>query len=279
MQYTKIIFIGTGRVAHECINVLARETVRENILCIGVDKEPFDSTKQVCKELGISYVFVGRQSIRNFLLSITENCLIVSAHNSYLFPESVVKKENLKIVNFHNAFLPFYRGRNAPTWEIYNMEKYAGVTWHEVVTAVDQGGIIVQEKFPILADDTALDVLLKSAKMGIRLFSDNVGKILNGEYEVYFSDIKGQLYLSSLLPNDGYLDVTWGFEKAYAFLRSMDYNMLDILPKPKVKKQDEVYIIEQYRVLPANSEEPAPECFQIFSEDHQRVLYCTLKKY
>ncbi len=170
-MYEKIFFIGTGSVAKKCLEIL--KSNGKYFTCLNVEREDFPIVKTTCKRLGVEYKTFKSEELQNFLTNQTEKILIISAHNSYIFPRSVTNKENLTIINFHNAYLPYYRGRNAPTWEIYNDEKFGGATWHIVDSGIDTGNIILQEKISISDDETALSLLKKSAEKGIAIFEEN----------------------------------------------------------------------------------------------------------
>ena len=176
-MYDKIFFIGTGRVAKRCIEIL-----KDNgkiFTCLNVEQEKFPIVQPTCKRLGIEYKTFQPNELGNFFDAQNEKILIISAHNGYIFPRRITDKKNVMIINFHNAYLPHYRGRNAPTWEIYNDEKFGGATWHFVDSGIDTGKIIIQEKVPISADETALSLLTKSAETGIFLFEQNFHMLIN----------------------------------------------------------------------------------------------------
>jgi folate-dependent phosphoribosylglycinamide formyltransferase PurN len=60
-----------------------------------------------------------------------------------------------RVVNFHNSFLPNYRGCGAVTWAFINREKVSGYTFHTIESeAIDQGRILFQEALPISAEDS-----------------------------------------------------------------------------------------------------------------------------
>jgi hypothetical protein len=69
----------------------------------------------------------------------------------------------------------------------------------------------------------------------------------------------------------------WGFEEAYRFFRAMDYCGMDIMPLPKVKLKEEVYFIEDYKLIDSYSIDPRNELC-IFSKERNKFLYCSLKK-
>lgn len=190
-------------------------------------------------------------------MGIHEETLIFSVHNSYLFLKVVIEKNNFTILNMHIALLPLYRGMNAPTWEIYDQQEFAGVTWHEVSADIDAGRIIDQKKFLIRSDDTAMEVLQKSFKTGVELFKKHLDEFLENNYQTRMTEEENsRLYLGKELSNDGYMDLRWDFDKVYAFLRSMDYRGSNIMPLPKVIDGSNIYEITQYKkIIDANTGE------------------------
>lgn len=273
-MYEQIFFIGTGRVAKDCIGILNDNC--EKFTCLNVEREDFPVVKPTCKRLGVEYRRFDKSELGEFLSAQNKPTLVISAHNGYIFPRSVTDKDNVTIINFHNAYLPHYRGRNAPTWEIYNGEKFGGATWHLVDSGIDTGGVIVQEQIPIADDEIALSLLTKTANVGVRLFRDNINKIIRGGGGVITSlHSYGKLYLARELPNDGYLNLDWDFESAYRFLRAMDYRGLNIMPLPKVDLKGEIYIVDEYSVCDSDSPRD-PQSLYITAGD--KVLHCRLKR-
>mgnify|MGYP002624311677 CR=1 FL=1 len=240
MNFEKIYLVGNGRIADDCLRVLAERKIP--VSYIQAEEEKFSFTEKLCERLGIPFLNIGRKMMKNFLMDIQEETLIFSVHNGYLFPKDVVEKENFTILNMHIAPLPLYRGMNAPTWEIYDQRDFAGVTWHEVVASIDAGRIIDQRTFPIEPDDTAMKVLQKSFRTGVELFKEHLDEFLDKSYQTKpLEGEKTRLYLGRELPNDGCMDLSWDFDKAYAFLRSMDYSGSNIMPLPRVIISDGGY--------------------------------------
>lgn len=276
-MYDKIFFIGTGRVAKRCLEILKDNG--KNFTCLNVEQEDFPVIQPTCKRLGVEYKTFQPTELKSFLTDKTEKILIISAHNGYIFPRSITDRKNITIINFHNAYLPYYRGRNAPTWEIYNDEKFGGATWHIIDSGIDTGKVIVQDKVPISNDETALSLLQKSAEKGISLFEENFYALVNMPIGggITNSHSSSKLYLSHEVPNNGYLDLNWDFEQTYRFLRAMDYRGMSIMPVPKIELKGEVFFVESYTLEdfcpPQNSEE-----LRIFSEVRNKFLCCQLKK-
>lgn len=245
MHFEKVYLMGNGRVADDCLRELNKRKIA--VTYLEVTAEKFAFTRKLCERCGILFCHVDRKDIKQFLLDIQEKALIISAHNSYLFPAEVVEKKNLAIINLHIAYLPQYRGMNPSTWAIFNQESYTGATWHEVANGIDNGKILVQEKVPIREDDTAMKLMLRCFQTGIRLFRENLEDFLSGEYQRSApGETETRLYLAKELPNQGEMDLSWDLNKIYAFLRSMDYTGADLMPLPRVRQEGRVYEIVKY---------------------------------
>jgi len=66
-------------------------------------------------------------------------------------------------INYHNSFLPEYRGRNATAWSLYQGEKETGFTFHRMTDELDGGNILVQKKLSVGSDDNAFDLEMEKA--------------------------------------------------------------------------------------------------------------------
>lgn len=272
--YKNVYLIGSGRTAGDCLKVLHQ--YRKDVEYICVEEEKFGFLTKLCQRLSIPCIHTGKEGIREFLLSMQEPSLIISAHNGYVFPKEVVEKENLKIINMHIALLPKYRGMNAPTWEIFHQEEYAGTTWHEVSPKIDNGGIIVQGRFPIGPHDTAMTVLRKSFELGVELLKEHAEAFLSNEYHVTIPTEKTKLYLGKDKPNNGYMDEGWDIEKKYAFLRSMDYKGTNLMPYPKVHINGKIYEIQSYKLSKETEEKVIHMPEHNYSKKYSGGGYCLI---
>ena len=101
---------------------------------------------------------------------------------------SQIFKKNLincfdKIVNYHNSYLPTYRGLDATSWAMTYYEKYTGYTFHYINEKIDDGKIIFQEKINIdYSKSSFANELLKT-----RQASKNISKVL----ELLFNKFEG----------------------------------------------------------------------------------------
>ena len=90
---------------------------------------------------------------KNFINDIREN------NYDYAFSiccNQIFKKKLIssfyKIINYHSSLLPKYKGLNSTLWSILFREKYTGYSFHYVDGKIDNGNIILQEKFKINYD-------------------------------------------------------------------------------------------------------------------------------
>ena len=97
----------------------------------------------------------------------------------YLKIINVKKFKTNNLFNFHFSLLPKYRGCHTNFLQIYNGEKYSGVTLHKIDTGIDTGDIVDQIKFKIGLNDTAQENYLKLMKFAIILFKKNLYKIIH----------------------------------------------------------------------------------------------------
>ena len=91
-----------------------------------------------------------------------------------MLPEVVWNMPPMGSVNLHGSLLPKYRGAAPINWAIINGEKETGVTTFKLQHEIDTGNILLQDKFPIDENDTALMVHDKMKNIGARLLVNTV---------------------------------------------------------------------------------------------------------
>lgn len=107
--------------------------------------------------------------------------------------QDILKKEFLSIptigvLNRHNSLLPKNRGRLSPFWAIYKGEKQTGVSIHFVTEKIDEGDIVVQEKFSISKRDNFNTIVKKSYKIAPEAMLKALDVIEKGNYKRISND-------------------------------------------------------------------------------------------
>lgn len=72
----------------------------------------------------------------------------------WIFPKSILDSIGNGFVNFHFGLLPKYKGNDPIFWQIKNKEAYGGTTIHFMNEHIDEGPVLLQEKFPIMPGET-----------------------------------------------------------------------------------------------------------------------------
>ncbi|HEX2683527.1 MAG TPA: methionyl-tRNA formyltransferase [Ferruginibacter sp.] len=97
-----------------------------------------------------------------------------------MLPEVVWNMPPMGSVNLHGSLLPQYRGAAPINWAVINGEKETGVTTFKLKHEIDTGDILLQESFPIAADDNAGDVHDKMKEIGAQLLVKTVKGLADG---------------------------------------------------------------------------------------------------
>lgn len=244
----KAIVIGSGQLALNC----ARELLKNEYDVIIYEYNAYGMSllSRNSQKLGVGFQPMTKVELTQVLLDVSEETFVVSANNTYLLPEEVLKNDKIIAINFHPALLPLYPGRNAECWAIFNMDEKSGVTWHFVNKEVDKGDIILQESIELSSDETAISLMMKQFKLGTELFQEILVDITNCGFEnlnrMENFTSKDDIHLSTEIPNNACLDLEWSVEKMYAFCRSVDYGALRVMKKPFCVVNGCTYIWDKY---------------------------------
>lgn len=242
MVFEKIIIIGNGTIALEITKALSTH----HPIAISYMPHPLSILQIFCKKSHIPYYgFNQAHQMTDFLHTLSEKTLIISANNHYIFPKEIIDKPQMRIINFHNALLPQYRGVNAPIWSICNQDKISGITWHMVNADIDSGDIISQSEFTLTPHIKAIELIKSLMQIGFHSFLSFKDDLLEDNLKLKKMPLSSSpINKAKDLPNDGFLDISWSEDKISAFLRSMDAG--GIIPKPKILINQNEYVIESY---------------------------------
>ena len=276
--FQKVYLIGTSTIAVHCTKKI--KDIGLPIIAIEYQHAEISPLSQLCERENIPFFRLNKAEITNILLSVNEKCLVVSAFCSYIFPSTVVKRENLIIINYHNALLPKFTGRNAEAWVIFMQEKETGITWHYVNDSIDGGDIICQKSTKLQENITSLGLLKEQHILAASSFDEILPRVFNGEKGLPQVLIDpNNMHYSRDIPNNGYLDLTWNSNKIYAFLRAMDYGPLYTLGRPKLQYNDKCYTWKKYEyksietICREKSVTISDDFIKIICEDAEIFLY------
>lgn len=247
-KYQKVLVLGSGQLAYKCAEIV-REYI--NDVCV-LELKVTESTtlEKLCTKSRIPYLCVTKPEMTDILLKVDTPTLVISAGNTYLFSEKIIGKENLTIINWHNALLPRHKGRNAEVWAIYDGDEQTGVTWHYVTGDVDAGNIIGQSTIDIGESMTAMKLYKLQTDVGAAVFGECIEEILKGNCSSQKQQEceEEQMHFSWEIPNNGRLDTNWEMSKICRFLRAMDYGSLLLMGRMYVQLEDKKYSFYRYKI-------------------------------
>ncbi len=180
----KIIFMGTPEFAVPALNALVGSH-HDVLAVVTVPDKPkgrgqsmaMSEVKKRALELDLPVLQPEKLKDPVFIKTLhafNPDILVVVAFR--ILPPEVYGLPKFGAVNAHASLLPKYRGAAPIHWAVYHGEEETGVTVFQIDKKVDTGGIILQERIPILEDDTtgnlynilqqlSADALLKALDM------------------------------------------------------------------------------------------------------------------
>jgi natural product biosynthesis luciferase-like monooxygenase protein len=202
----------------------------------------------------------------DYLFSIT-NLSVLSAE--------VIALPTRAAINFHDGPLPEYAGLNTPIWAMLNGEAGHGITWHLMTQAVDQGDILVQRRFELSDNETALTLNTKCFAAGMESFEELVAGLASGE-------LKGQPQTAGVQKYFGRKDrpaaacaIRWDqpAETTATLVRALDFGTYaNPLGSAKALYNGQLVIVPELRVTESRSTQ-APG--SIVSADAQGLAVAT----
>src|SRR4051794_19945405 len=115
----------------------------------------YRATLDLCREKGVE-VHTPKALDDAFLSEVERLApdLVICAYYPRIFPRRLIDIPPLGCINVHPGLLPEYRGTFPTPWCILNNETEIGVTVHYMNEGIDTGDILVQQRYPILPEET-----------------------------------------------------------------------------------------------------------------------------
>jgi len=114
------------------------------------------------------------------LRALKPEVIVVVAFGRIL-PPAILDLPPHGCINLHASLLPKYRGAAPIQWAIINGEQETGVTTMRLDPGMDTGDILLQERMPILPEDTAGSLSVRLAERGADLMIRTLNGLESGE--------------------------------------------------------------------------------------------------
>jgi len=159
-------------------------------------------------------------------------------------------------INFHDAPLPRYAGRNATNWAIMNEEKTHGVTWHVMTDRIDAGDILRTVTFAISDGETAFSLNTKCYEKSIGAFAELVDDLAEDRIVPLKQNLDKRTYYSCWRRPWAACTIDWRLpaEKIDALVRGLECGPYpNPIGLPKLYLADRVILVKGIEVLPTAS--------------------------
>ena len=259
--YSHILIIGKGAMAARCGAILLASGFEVDEVWESGD-EPFSSLPGFARAHGLGYFDGTGPALWARLRQAVGDALVFSINNDRLIPKEITDDRRFRIVNFHNAPLPRYPGRNVPTWVVYNGEYVHGATWHRVDGGVDTGNILSQALFPVGELATAQTVMLDAIRLGVSLFERDWEQMADPDVPGAGQSGRARPYKAAELPRAGHLDLDEAvicFSEADRWLRAFDYGPFAVVEPPRLTWEGNSYRVRRYRARRGGGEVARPQ--------------------
>ena len=128
-----------------------------------------------------------------------------------MLPKVVWEMPKMGTFNLHASLLPQYRGAAPINWAIINGEKETGVTTFFLNEKIDEGAILLQQKTPISAEDTAESLHDRLASIGAEMVVETIkGLVSNRLVAQKQQPVKNMRLAPKIYKDD--CEIDWGKE-------------------------------------------------------------------
>ena len=183
------VFYGTSAFAADVLRYLCKAGWKPELVITtkakpagrGLTTSP-TPVAETAKELGCEALEVSTLKTAEIQAQLKERATpwALLAAFGKIVPHGIIDLYPKGIVNMHPSLLPKYRGASPIQYAIMNQEGETGVSLMLLDAEVDHGPILAQEKAPISANENALELSQKLAKLGSELALKHVPSYLSG---------------------------------------------------------------------------------------------------
>ncbi len=138
--------------------------------------------KIAAQELGLAVFQPKRVREPEFveqLRALAPEAIVVAAYGQIL-PKDILSLPKFGCINIHASLLPLYRGAAPVHWAIIRGEGETGITIMQMDEGMDTGAVLVQERIPIEAKDTAGTLVEKLSALGSKMIASALPLIASG---------------------------------------------------------------------------------------------------
>lgn len=185
MVYTmRLVFCGTPQFAVPVLDALIQSRHSVELVLSQPDKAAgrgmnvqVPAVKQLALQYGIRVVqpekLRNNPDLQQTLQRINPDAIVVVAYGR-IIPSWMLQLPRYGNLNLHASLLPKYRGAAPIQWAIASGEVETGVTTMRIDEGLDTGDLLLQDRVPILPDQTSVELFPLLAESGARLMLETL---------------------------------------------------------------------------------------------------------
>jgi len=225
MAKIRTVFMGTAEIAQPVLRSLNAADRVEMVAVVSQPDRPKGrklqlqptAVKSTAVELGLPVHQPEKcrdEAFLDELRSWQPDVIAVMAYGQIL-SQALLDIPNRGCLNVHTSILPKYRGAAPIQWAIWDGETETGVTIMKMDAGMDTGDIVVCEKTPIVAEDTAQTIHDRLGEIGARLLAGALPRFADGEITPLPQDHESATHARKITKDDGQLD--WSLPASQLF--------------------------------------------------------------
>lgn len=213
-----IVFFGSGPVAAESLELLAKEFTIEAVVTKPRAAHHRGSVPvlELAEKLGLkTYTTATKQDLDDlFATKPVTSPLGIVIDYGIIISQAVIDYFPLGIVNSHFSLLPEWRGADPITFAVLSGQKQTGVSLMLIVEKMDEGPLLGQSVYDLPADITTPELTDDLIELSDHMLQNILPLYLEGQTEaapqeqVTMAASKEPTYSRKLTKQDGVLDFT-----------------------------------------------------------------------
>jgi methionyl-tRNA formyltransferase len=151
--------------------------------------------------------------------------LLLAVRFPRIIPAAALAVPRVGAFNLHTGPLPEYAGRNVVSHAIANGETEHAVTLHRMTADIDAGDVVLERRFAIGTDDTALAVTATCVRLGIPLCLELLRRAARDPAALPGrpQDPARRRVWPAAPPGEGRIEWQWPARRVVDFVRACDY--------------------------------------------------------
>ncbi len=253
MISTNAVFVGNGSLLIQCADAFTKSG---------------HEVRGIASQNAAILKWAKDQGYPSFVMETGSRLTIPTLEFDYLFsvanlevlPPALIAQAKKLAINFHDALLPLYAGLNATSWALMAQEKTHGVSWHEMLAAVDAGRLVRQISFDIAEGETALSLNARAYEAGLEAFLAIADDLSKGDLHLTAQSGERTYFAKSRRPDAwGTLDFSRPTVELDALVRALDFGQYpNPLALPKVFLGNSVRFVRSLRLANNTSSSHVP---------------------